>query len=310
MRILCLQLKRIGDAILTAPALAALREEFPLAHMALVLHGPSGQLGPAFSVVDEVLVYKPGRPNVKLWGRIVSGGWSVCYDFTGTDRSAVMARMSRAGRVFGYRKFAEKRRWRVHSYTDLSDASVRDLHTVDFFLALTGLGMPEDTGFEIPNRKPARLDGLPAGDFIVVHPGSARSEKLWEPGRWAEVMAHLPMPVVLTGSADPAEQAHLAAILAEIRNPKSEPSGARQPAAGSPEGRARRPRANPEFGGKPASARTRGGDRAGPAGAHRGFGGDASGGDGGAAAGGIVRADQSISLAAATRRGAGGAGSG
>jgi ADP-heptose:LPS heptosyltransferase len=222
MRILCLQLKRIGDAILTAPALAAVREAFPLAQVTLVLHGPSGQLAPAFSSADEVMVYKPGRPNVRLWGRIVSGGWSACYDFTGTDRSAVMARMSRATRTFGYRKFAEKRAWRAHSYTDLSDASVRDLHTVDFFLALTGFPTPEDSGFEIPDPKRAWVEGLPDGEFVVVHPGSARAEKLWPAERWARVISQLPLPVVLTGSADPAEQAHLAAILAEIQNRKPE----------------------------------------------------------------------------------------
>jgi ADP-heptose:LPS heptosyltransferase len=212
MRILCLQLKRIGDAILTAPALAALREAHPLAQLTLVLHGPSGGLGPAFAAADEVLVYAPARPNLALWGRVITGGWSACYDFTGTDRSAVMARMSRAGRVFGYRRLVEKRAWRADGYTDLVDASVRDLHTVDFHLALTGLPTPEDTGFVIPRGKRSRATGLPTGEFCVVHPGTARREKYWPPERWAEVIAHLPWPVVLTGSADPEEQAHLSAI--------------------------------------------------------------------------------------------------
>ncbi len=212
MRILCLQLKRIGDAILTAPALAALREAHPLAHITLVLHGPSGQLASAFSSVDEVLVYKPGRPNIKLWGRVVSGGWTACYDFTGTDRSALMARMSRAAHVFGYRKFAEKRPWRVHGYTQLCDASVRELHTVDFFRALTGLPAVEDTGFDVPHKRKAKVDGLPDGEFVLVHPGSARAEKLWPAERWAEVIRHVGTPVVFTGSADPDEQAHLAEI--------------------------------------------------------------------------------------------------
>src|SRR4030095_13782599 len=138
---------------LTAPALAALREAHPLAQMTLVLHGPSGQLGPAFACVDEVLVYKPGRPNLKLWGRIVAGRWTACFDFTGTDRSALMARMSRADRIVGYEKIAPRRAWRRHCYTDLCGASVRDLHTADFFLALTGRPAPEDVCFEVPEGK-------------------------------------------------------------------------------------------------------------------------------------------------------------
>jgi len=216
MRILCLQLKRIGDAILTAPALAALREAHPLAHLTLVLHGPSGGLGPAFAAADEVLTYAPGRPNMAVWSRVITGGWAACYDFTGTDRSAVMARMSRAARVFGYRRCVEKRAWRADSYTDLCEASVRDLHTIDFHLALTGRPAPEDTGFEIPGGRGSRVNGLPAGKFCVLHPGTARTEKYWLPERWAEVVSRLPMPAVLTGGPDPDERAHLAAIRAAL----------------------------------------------------------------------------------------------
>jgi ADP-heptose:LPS heptosyltransferase len=221
MRLLCLQLKRIGDAILTAPALAALGEAHPLAPMTLVLHGPSGQLAPAFAGVDEVLVYKPGRPNLKLWGRIVGGRWSACFDFTGTDRSALMARMSRAERVVGYEKFVARRPWRLHCYTDLCGASVRDLHAVDFFLALTGLPAPRDAGFEIPHLTAAKIDDLPQGDYVVVHPGSARAEKQWPAERWAEVISSLPLPVVLTGSADPDEQQHILDIISAFRIPHS-----------------------------------------------------------------------------------------
>jgi ADP-heptose:LPS heptosyltransferase len=213
MRILCLQLKRIGDAILTAPALAALRDAHPRAHITLVLHGPSGALGPAFVAADEVLVYAPGRANLGLWTRVITGGWSACYDFTGTDRSALMVRMARADRAFGYRRFVEKRSWRVPGYSDLIDASVRDLHTIDFYLALTELTALGATGFNLPVGKATPITALPDGDYGVVHPGTARAEKYWRPERWAAVMSRLPFPVVLTGStADPEERAHLAAI--------------------------------------------------------------------------------------------------
>ncbi|MFN0126163.1 MAG: glycosyltransferase family 9 protein [Verrucomicrobiales bacterium] len=213
MNILCLQLKRIGDAILTAPALAALRRAHPRAHITLVLHGLSGALEPAFVAADEVLVYAPGRANLGLWTRVITGGWNACYDFTGTDRSALMVRMARADRAFGFRRFVEKRSWRVPGYSDLIDASVRVLHTVDFHLALTGLVAPDGTGFALPVGPATTITGLPAGDFCVVHPGTARAEKYWRPDRWAAVMARLPFPVVLTGSTmDPEERAHLAAI--------------------------------------------------------------------------------------------------
>lgn len=217
MKILALQLKRIGDAVLTAPALAALREEFPLAHITFVVHGAAGELGSAFSAVDQVRTYRPNRPNLRLWTALVGGGWDLCLDFTGSDRSAVMARISRAHSIVGYRKFVEKHPWRTHGYTRLCDASVRDLHTVDFHMALVNeaLGKPvttDDTGFLVPETKKSTVAALPKEPFVVAQPGSARAEKLWPAERWAAVLSSLPIPVVLTGSSAPDEQAHLAAI--------------------------------------------------------------------------------------------------
>ena len=53
----------------------------------------------SFAAADEVLVYAPGRPNVALWSRVFTQNWDRCYDFTGTDRSALLARLSRAAHV-------------------------------------------------------------------------------------------------------------------------------------------------------------------------------------------------------------------
>lgn len=235
MNLLCLQLKRIGDTVLTAPALAALRSAQPQPRLTVVLHGPSAGVGDALAAADEVLTYHPGRANLGLWARVISGQWDACYDFTGTDRSALMARLSRATRVIGYRKFVEKKAWRVAGYTDLSDASVRDLHTVDFFLALTGQTPAESTGWQVPEalafeaaqkiQPPfvARKDG-----FAIIHPGSAREEKLWPAESWVEVATALrdqfDLPVLLTGSADRSEQAHLAAITRALASHSASPS--------------------------------------------------------------------------------------
>jgi ADP-heptose:LPS heptosyltransferase len=66
--------------------------------------------------------------------------------------------------------------------------------------------------------------------YVVFHPGSARSEKFWEPDRWAEVittaMDRWHFTPVLTGGTSPPEKAHLAEI--EARLPR--PSGVSGPA--------------------------------------------------------------------------------
>ena len=56
VKILLLQLKRIGDLILTTPAIAALRERFPEAEVTIVVSSECADLLPAISGVDRILM--------------------------------------------------------------------------------------------------------------------------------------------------------------------------------------------------------------------------------------------------------------
>lgn len=219
MRILALQLKRIGDAVLTAPALAVVRAAVPGAGVHLVLHGPAGALGPAFPGLASVTTWRAGSANLGVLGWVARGGWDAVLDFTGNDRSFLLAALSRARRRFAYARHAAGP-WRRRVATDPVDASVRDLSTVDFHLALaraaaTALGVPTPTDPPPPYLDVAaarRPDGLPAR-YAVIHPGTARDEKYWTTDGWVEVVGALQksfgLPVVLTGSDDAREQAHL-----------------------------------------------------------------------------------------------------
>ena len=63
---------------------------------------------------------------------------------------------------------------------------------------------------------------------MVLHPGSARTEKFWLAERWAEVANHLQasgLPVVLTGGTSRMEKDHLARIKALVTNPVIDLSG-------------------------------------------------------------------------------------
>src|SRR5438046_10641636 len=56
VKILLLQLKRIGDLILTTPAIAALRERFPDAEVTMVVSSECADLLPAIGSVDRILM--------------------------------------------------------------------------------------------------------------------------------------------------------------------------------------------------------------------------------------------------------------
>ena len=225
-RILVLQLKRIGDLILTLPALSALRESRPDARITVVLADACGQLAPILPGVDRVLVYKRGSSNAALWSHLLFSKYDTALDFTGTDRSIMMVLLSKSKKRITYEKLTSKKAWRRRVFNVLSDASVRDLHTVDYHLALLkeiGIHAPPlNPRIDIPAHIDARMDltleanGI-TGDFALIHPGTARAEKYWPAERWISVVEHLifrGMAVVMTGSNDHEEQEELEKIRA------------------------------------------------------------------------------------------------
>ncbi len=217
MRILLIQLKRIGDVILTTPVLAALRDALPDAHLTLAIDANAAGLAEALPA-DEVLIRRPG--DLGFWRKIATRGFDVTLDVTGTDRSALVTALSRAPRRITYQRFAKKP-LRRRIFTAFVDSSVRDRHTADHHTdLLQSLGIRNEM-------VPAQLD-LPAfahaeaeaalarhqldGRFTILHPGTARVEKYWPAASWARLIPELDGPLVLTGSSDPTEQSHLGQI--------------------------------------------------------------------------------------------------
>ena len=234
VRILALQLKRIGDLVLTTPALSALKSAG--AHVTLVVMDGTAALSPMLEgTVDAMLVYRSQGGNRTLWKQIWRGGFDACVDFTGRDRSALMTLVSRAAIRVIARPALRKSRWRRLCYNAVADAPVRSRHTVDHYLdhlaplqPLLPSALPDDPAAgpvlhlspEAAARAAQTLAAHHIGaneEFFVVHPGSARPEKYWRPERWAEVIAFcqgtLQRRCVLTGgSGDPTEIAHLACL--------------------------------------------------------------------------------------------------
>lgn len=231
-RILAIQIKRIGDLILTAPALARLRQARPDARITLVTMGAAGELVPAIPAVDEHFSYRYRRPNLALWADLALSNYDVALDFNGLDRSRLMTGMSRAAIRATYEKRA-RGIWGDILYTHVSQAPLRRFHTVDHMLALLDvLDLPPSSGaapasMTVPETVRLHTDRLLAGrgvdgPFAVVHPGTARPEKYWLPERWAGVIDAVAagpdgLPCVITGGSDAAERQHIGAILAATR---------------------------------------------------------------------------------------------
>jgi ADP-heptose:LPS heptosyltransferase len=220
MRILALQLKRIGDLVLTTGALRALRNAHPEAHIALGVDEGCASLVGAIGSIDSTAVFGRGR-GWAPWQQALAGHFDLCLDFTGTDRSALATWLTRAGERRSF-AWVRKRRLRSLAYTDFVASSVRERHTADHYLDLAQVAATEvNSELTVPPAVQGAADALlrsrgVARPFVVLHPGTARAEKFWLTERWLEVAADLRLrhglDLVLTGGRDPAELAQLAAI--------------------------------------------------------------------------------------------------
>ncbi|HEY4780497.1 MAG TPA: glycosyltransferase family 9 protein [Chthoniobacterales bacterium] len=225
--VLVVQLKRIGDLILTTPALVALRQAMPEAKITLLIDRYSEEVAPALPMVDEIFTYDSKR-SLPIWLKLLFREYDYCLDFTGNDRSALVAFFSKAADRVSF-SFVARRRHRAWIYTDLVSSSVRDLHTIDHYLDLSRfvgfsgpapepiIKLPEDVVRSVPEI--LREIGL-STPFFVVHPGTARREKYWPAERWAELIRYLcdrlQLACLFTGGSDRSEIEHIRAIRKEL----------------------------------------------------------------------------------------------
>ncbi|HSH37931.1 MAG TPA: putative lipopolysaccharide heptosyltransferase III [Chthoniobacterales bacterium] len=224
MNILLIQLKRIGDLILTTPAIAAVREKFPRAEISLVVSAGTRELLPAIPGVDRTLIAKGRITSAAHWLTVARRKYDYCLDFTRNDRSAFLTLLSGAGKRITADHLRQREKLRSLSYNELVPIPIRLMHTVDYHLGLLAPlgvdGASQALNLRLPmaahqKAQSVLADSGTSEEFILVHPGSARVEKFWEAERWAEVIEHAAqrqLACVLTGGTSPLEQNHIAQI--------------------------------------------------------------------------------------------------
>src|SRR5438477_12571628 len=91
VNILLLQLKRIGDLILTIPAMVALRQDFPVARITLVVSNECADLLPAISSADRILVAQRKLSEIAIVVDLAREGFGCCIEFTRIVRSVFVS---------------------------------------------------------------------------------------------------------------------------------------------------------------------------------------------------------------------------
>jgi predicted lipopolysaccharide heptosyltransferase III len=237
LNILLIQLKRIGDLILTTPAIGALREKFPRASISLVVSAAVKELLPAISGIDKVFEVRGKTDDAFDWIALSLGKFDYCLDFTRNDRSSFLTFLSGARKRITSDHPNLRTKLRARSYNEFVESPVGFLHTIDYHLALLKpLGIENASRairLQLPEANSMKADELlqaaNVDEFVCLHPGSARAEKFWEASHWAQLIDRCAgesgLSCVLTGGRSAIEQAQISAIKAATRSPVIDLSG-------------------------------------------------------------------------------------
>jgi len=215
-RVLIVRLGAIGDVVNTLPALSALREALPHAHVAWVVEPAAASLLQGHSMVDEVIVVPRSRAGrglrraLDVLSAVRAAGdtlgprrFDLVVDFQGNLRSGLVVRRTRAPLRVGYaRGSCREGNW---LFTNRRVAApLRDGHRVERALALLmGLELqigpsprpviPEDPDAE--RRAEEFAGGLRGGGrrVIAIHAGTSEfaSYKQWPASRYIELVPRL-----------------------------------------------------------------------------------------------------------------------
>jgi len=205
---LLVRLRRIGDVVLTTPAIKALREFYPDAHLTYVvepLAAPVVQRNPHLD--DVIVVAEPDAPgrlrqDVQLGLTLRRRRFDLTIDFHGGPRSSWFAWASRAPVRIGYE--VAGRGW-MYTTRVARPRELRPRHTVDNqFDLLEPLGIPRPTSATHPTEfpiDPRAADAVerwltahgirPADRVVVVHVGARIHFRRWPAEHFIDAIARI-----------------------------------------------------------------------------------------------------------------------
>ena len=223
MRVLIVRLGALGDIVHTVPLAAALRRGLPGAAAIdwVVDERYAGLLDMVPDLDRRIVLRTRGRPAPAAWRalrrtlREVS--YDVALDVQGLGKSALVARLSGARRVVGFRAPFLRERWARWLYTETTDPG-RPRHVIDRNLGILGALGVADRAWSFPIRigAPSPIEAPRGGDYVVINPNAAWATKCWAPERYGAVAEHVGRVhglacVVIWG---PEDEARAAAVVA------------------------------------------------------------------------------------------------
>lgn len=210
----------IGDAVMTLPAISAVRKSFPRARISILVKPWVAELFYINPDVDEVIIFDdPGRHSgpvgkFRLAGELREKHFEAAILLQNAIEAAIIARLAGIPIRAGYNSDA---RGVLLTHSVQRTAAIRAVHQVDYYLEMVKALGCRSAGRDIDLRPSVEYQRL-ADAALAPHrfdrehfligmaPGATYGPaKKWFPERFAEVADHLmerfPAQVVLFGSA-------------------------------------------------------------------------------------------------------------
>jgi lipopolysaccharide heptosyltransferase II len=213
MRILLVRLRQIGDVVFTTPAVHALRQRFPDAHLTYIVEPPAAPIVVHNPHLNEVLVAPRARGLRGLLGDLALGRrlraerYDLAIDFHGGPRASLLTWLSGAPERLGYE--IAGRSW-MYTRRSARPRALRPRHSVENqwdLLASLGVAPPDRAAF--PVEMPIDADAAASvadrlsragvardAALVVVHVSAGNPFRRWPAGAFVELTASL-------ASADP-----------------------------------------------------------------------------------------------------------
>lgn len=185
-KILVIQLRRIGDALMTTPALEVLRNNFPDAKIDFLAEPPTDQVVKNNPFIDEVIVYDKKHPIKEIF-KIRKRKYDIVIDFLSNPRTAMLTKLSGAKIRAGNKEVSCN--WGYNLKLTQDNAPEYSAHQKIWRLKNLGINLPEDYPNPLFKTEPVDIEtGFNKDDFIIgFAPLSRRMTREWPATKFKEL---------------------------------------------------------------------------------------------------------------------------
>jgi lipopolysaccharide heptosyltransferase II len=193
-RILVIQLRQIGDVLLSTPALRALRKRYPKAHLSYLVEERPGLVLQGNPHLDEIIIRPTAggfREPVQTIRRVRQGRFDLVVDFLASPRTAPIAYLSGAKVTIS---FANRRRRFLYSHPVMPEGIYAAAQKLSLLRVLGIEGESLDLDMPVPEAARRMIaeffekQGLKNGrPVVVIEPFHKRPVREWPGAHFARL---------------------------------------------------------------------------------------------------------------------------